>query len=161
MQLPVLDHLPKPQWSQVVQMAPLVSIDLIVSNPAGEVLLGKRVNRPAQGFLFVPGGVVRKGEHLDAAFTRQCQTELGLSFGGRQQYFDAVYEHHYPDNFSEDGSFGTHYVVLAHRLTLSASQLASHTFPKAQHTDYVWLSPAQLLAHAEVHEYVKDYFQRA
>ncbi|MCE2681057.1 MAG: GDP-mannose mannosyl hydrolase [Burkholderiales bacterium] len=161
LQLPVLGHLPELQWAQVVRLAPLVSIDLIVTNPDGEVLLGKRLNRPAKDGWFVPGGVVRKGEHLESAFTRQCETELGLSFSGRHHYFDGVYEHHYPDNFSEDASFGTHYVVLAHRLSLSAQQLASHQFPNAQHGRYTWMSPAQLLAHPDVHLHVKDYFQRA
>ncbi len=45
---------------KVIDAAPLVTIDLIIRNPKSDVLLGKRLNRPAQGFWFVPGGRIRK-----------------------------------------------------------------------------------------------------
>lgn len=51
-------------FRMVVASAPLVSIDLVVENSAGELLLGERLNRPAQGFWFVPGGRVQKNETL-------------------------------------------------------------------------------------------------
>jgi hypothetical protein len=41
-------------FATVVRSTPLISIDLIVENERGEFLLGKRTNRPAQGFWFVP-----------------------------------------------------------------------------------------------------------
>lgn len=47
-------------FATVVRSTPLVSLDLIVENAQGEFLLGKRLNRPAQGFWFVPGGRVQK-----------------------------------------------------------------------------------------------------
>lgn len=40
----------------VVASTPLVSIDLVVQSEHGELLLGHRLNRPAQGFWFVRGG---------------------------------------------------------------------------------------------------------
>lgn len=48
-------------FATVVRSTPLISIDLIVENERGEFLLGKRTNRPAQGFWFVPGGRVAEG----------------------------------------------------------------------------------------------------
>ena len=66
-------------FATVVRSTPLVSIDLIVENAQGEYLLGKRTNRPAQGFWFVPGGRVQKDETLADAFARLTQAELGLS----------------------------------------------------------------------------------
>jgi colanic acid biosynthesis protein WcaH len=47
-------------FATVVRSTPLISIDLIVENESGEFLLGKRTNRPAQGYWFVPGGRVQK-----------------------------------------------------------------------------------------------------
>ena len=41
-------------FKTVVASTPLVSIDLIVRNRQGQVLLGLRTNRPAQGGWFVP-----------------------------------------------------------------------------------------------------------
>ena len=54
----------------VVRLAPLVFIDFIIRNARGEVLLGLRNNEPAQGFYFVPGGIVLKQERLHEAFAR-------------------------------------------------------------------------------------------
>ena len=49
-------------FATVVRSTPLVSLDFIVENSRGEFLLGKRTNRPAQGYWFVPGGRVQKDE---------------------------------------------------------------------------------------------------
>lgn len=62
--------LPVHEFAQVIDRTPLVSLDLLVENGQGEFLLGLRTNRPAQGFWFVPGGRVRKGETLAQAFER-------------------------------------------------------------------------------------------
>lgn len=39
-------------FSNIIQNTPLISIDLIVTNRANQVLLGKRVNEPAKNFWF-------------------------------------------------------------------------------------------------------------
>ena len=71
--------LDKTQFQQIVAAMPLISIDLIVRNELGQVLLGRRLNRPAQGFWFVPGGRVRKDERLNDAFWRLTEEELGIA----------------------------------------------------------------------------------
>ncbi|EBV2538175.1 GDP-mannose mannosyl hydrolase, partial [Salmonella enterica] len=45
-------------FAAVVRTTPLISLDFIVENGQGEILLGQRLNRPAQGYWFVPGGRV-------------------------------------------------------------------------------------------------------
>lgn len=45
----------------VVEYTPLVSIDLVTMYQ-DKVLLGRRVNKPAFGYYFTIGGVVRKNE---------------------------------------------------------------------------------------------------
>ena len=40
----------------VVRHVPLVSFDIIIKDPAGNVLVGLRTNEPAKGKYFVPGG---------------------------------------------------------------------------------------------------------
>ncbi len=52
--------LSREDFATVVRSTPLVSIDLLVENRRGEYLLGRRNNRPAQGFWFVPGAGFRK-----------------------------------------------------------------------------------------------------
>ena len=65
-------------FKTIVDTTPLVSIDLLVRNVDGQILVGKRVNRPAQGFWFVPGGRILKNERLSDAFARLTEAELGI-----------------------------------------------------------------------------------
>jgi GDP-mannose mannosyl hydrolase len=146
-------HLAPDIFQSIVTHTPLVSIDLIVRDRQGRVLLGLRRNRPAQGYWFVPGGRINKDESIDAAFTRLNRVELGLEMIREQAIFRGVYEHFYPDCFTGEG-VSTHYVVLAHDLQVDGFV----TFPLDQHSDYRWLAPEQLLADDQVHENVKVYF---
>ncbi|AIF61170.1 colanic acid biosynthesis protein WcaH [Escherichia coli B7A] len=66
-------------FATVVRSTPLVSLDFIAENSRGEFLLGKRTNRPAQGYWFVPGGRVQKDETLEAAFERLTMAETGAA----------------------------------------------------------------------------------
>src|SRR5690606_28466627 len=77
----------------VVRSTPLISIDLIVEHERGEFLLGKRTNRPAQGFWFVPGGRVQKDETLTDAFERLTLAELGLQLPMAAGQFYGVWQH--------------------------------------------------------------------
>ena len=141
-------------FKAVVANTPLISIDLVVQNDDGEVLLGRRLNRPAQGFWFVPGGRVHKDETLDEAFVRLTAAELGQTLRRDQANFLGVYEHFYPDNFCGT-NFSTHYVVLAY--TLQIPELEN--LPAEQHSAYRWFSPDVLLSNELVHENTKAYFR--
>ncbi|EAC1549755.1 TPA: GDP-mannose mannosyl hydrolase, partial [Escherichia coli] len=101
-------------FATVVRSTPLVSLDFIVENSRGEFLLGKRTNRPAQGYWFVPGGRLQKDETLEAAFERLTMAELGLRLPITAGQFYGVWQHFYDDNFSGT-DFTTHYVVLGFR----------------------------------------------
>lgn len=142
-------------FATVVRSTPLISIDLIVENARGEFLLGKRTNRPAQGYWFVPGGRVQKDEPLAAAFERLTQAELGVRLPMAAGEFYGVWQHFYDDNFS-DSDFSTHYIVLGFRLRVEASTLA---LPDDQHEAYRWLSASSLLAADDVHENSRAYFR--
>jgi len=138
----------------VVANTPLISIDLIVENEEGKVLLGRRKNRPAKGFLFVPGGRIFKNETIKEAFKRITFQELGKEINIVAARFLGVFEHFYDDSvFGEEIS--THYVVLAHKLNITDKL----SLPKLQHSEYLWLSIDELLNREDVHDYTKVYFQ--
>ena len=146
--------LDKESFRQIVASAPLISIDLIVRNEVGQVLLGQRLNRPAQGYWFVPGGRVRKDERLAAAFERLTEDELGIRLSIATANFLGPFEHFYPDNFS-GSDFSTHYVVLGYELISSTSL---DTLPEEQHSHYQWFTVQELLASEQVHPHTKLYF---
>jgi colanic acid biosynthesis protein WcaH len=144
--------LPLATFKTVIASTPLLSIDLIIKNSEGKILLGKRTNRPAQGFWFVPGGRVLKDEQLDKAYVRLLNTELAID--KCEADFLGVYQHFYADNVSED-YFSTHYIVLAYKLTFNGSIIK---LPNEQHNEYRWFSQSELLNHNEVHNHTKWYF---
>jgi colanic acid biosynthesis protein WcaH len=145
------------EFLDVVRLAPLVSIDLVVVDALGRVLLGHRRNRPARGTWFVPGGRILKNEHLDDAFTRVVETELGIVGVQRSAArFRGVYEHHYEDNFIAENGIGTHYVVLLYSMEIDSHAPVGRF---DQHSQYVWITPEELLGRSDVHENTKMYFR--
>ncbi|GKT11804.1 MAG: hypothetical protein ISEC1_P0777 [Thiomicrorhabdus sp.] len=74
-------------FKQVVQHAPLFAIDLVVLNSLNEILVGERLNAPAQGFWFVPGGRVYKSESLETTFKRISKAELGIRLERAQESY--------------------------------------------------------------------------
>lgn len=152
-----MKRLSETDFLSLVDRAPLVAIDLIVRNAAGHVLLGRRTNSPAQGYLFVPGGRIRKEEPLDAAFRRITQAELGAPLERTVARLIGVYDHIYPgDNFASAPGITTHYVVLGHSLTLPEDYPLQRD---DQHSLWVWMDVPALLAHEEVHANTKAYFR--
>jgi len=145
-------------FARVVRATPLVSIDLIVRDTEGRVLLGMRNNPPAQHHWFVPGGRILKDERLDTAFRRITRDELRSETPRHEARLLGVYEHVYPDNFAAEPGFGTHYVVLGYELSIA---LPLDSLPGDQHRDYRWFSVEELMRDTEVHSNTKDYFRAA
>lgn len=146
--------LPDETFKSVIQHTPLISIDLIVRNEQGEVLLGKRVNAPAKGYWFVPGGRVRKNETLDDAFVRLVKEELGIESGitRADAKFLGVFEHFYDDCvFGDDVS--THYIVLGYEVCLKTMSIS---YDYNQHRDYSWVQHQEVFSD-NIHPYNRLY----
>jgi colanic acid biosynthesis protein WcaH len=147
--------LPLSDFKKIIKLTPLISIDLIVRNPDGKILLGKRLNKPAQGFWFVPGGRVLKEETLEDAFERLIKEELNSNLISSK--FKGVYQHFYDDNVTGE-PFGTHYIVLAYEIILDCDLGA---LPTEQHLNYKWFEEKDLLLDKSIHIHSKWYFQTA
>jgi len=151
----VTKHLTDKEFLNVIDVTPLVSIDLVIRNENSQVLLGYRNNCPAQHYWFVPGGRVRKNERITAAFQRLCQTELRLDLSLEKARFLGVYEHLYADNFIGKPGITTHYVVLGYELRLQSSDSVELD---DQHSQQHWWGEAELLSSSKVHANTKAYF---
>ena len=148
--------LDKPTFTTIIDSTPLVSIDLVVLDNEGNALLGERLNRPAQGYWFVPGGRITKNEPLADAFNRLTLDELGETFSITDAELLGPYDHFYDDYvFGEELS--THYVAIAYvlRLTQPLSKLPMDI----QHGDYRWFNKDELLSSGIVHKHTKWYFE--
>lgn len=141
--------------AQIIRNTPLVSIDLIVRNAEGKILVGLRENEPAKGTYFVPGGRIRKDETIADALARIAKAEIGLNAAIGDARFRGVFEHPYSTNRYGEEGYGTHYVVLAYDLNASEATLK---LPTAQHSAFRWMDEAALMAAPNVHPHTKAFF---
>ena len=138
-------------FETVINSTPLISIDLLVKKD-NKILLGKRINKPAQGYLFSIGGRVYKNETIDNAMMRIAKNELNIELKLMPRFI-GVFEHFYDDSIYQDVS--THYVNLAYEIKIEGTL----NLPSEQHNEYQWLTIDELLKNKQVHKYVKDYFK--
>lgn len=141
----------------VVAHAPLVSIDLVLRTDADEMLLGQRLNRPAQGYWFVPGGRVRKNERLGDALVRIVASELGQGVPTTGWRLLGAFQHLYEDSHVAGEEVSTHYVVLAVTLTLPGLGADWALAGDGQHSSLRWWPAAELLDSAQVHHNTRAY----
>lgn len=155
--------LDKQTFKTVIDSTPLISIDLVVRDDTGRVLLGQRLNRPAQGFWFVPGGRILKDESLADAFKRLTLDELGIELGISSARYLGLYEHFYDDSIFTDDVNGvnisTHYVVNGFEVILPSS-IKQNQLPEDQHGDYHWFTEQELMTSEQVHIHSKWYFDK-
>jgi len=137
-------------FKTIIDQTPLVSVDLIVKHK-GKILLGKRVNKPAQGYWFTLGGRVLKNETIQDAIQRIGKLELAMLIATNPKFI-GVFEHLYDDSIFD--AVSTHYLNLAYEIEVSGLE----DLPEDQHSEYRWFGLEELIQSDEVHKYVKDYF---
>lgn len=141
------------KFANLIETAPLISIDLIVQNK-NKILLGKRNNEPAKGYWFVPGGRILKNETINQAIKRISLKEINVEVSIDYSDFLGVFEHFYTNSFVSN-NISTHYVVLAYKVTLN---IFKSVFPLIEHKEYNFFSLEEIKANHLVHAYTKHYF---
>jgi colanic acid biosynthesis protein WcaH len=144
------------EFLSVIDRTPLVSIDLVMRDFQGRLLLGLRTNEPAKGSWFVPGGRIRKGETLDDAFARITADELGVPLLLSGASLFGAFTHQYETNFISAANVSTHYVVLAYELITPSLPVA---LPFAQHAEFRWWSEDDAIRSETVHPNNLPYFE--
>jgi len=139
-------------FKTVVRSTPLISIDLLVKKDK-KILLGKRINKPAQGYLFSIGGRVYKNETINNAMMRIAKDELNIELKLTPRFI-GVFEHFYDDSIYQDVS--THYVNLTYEIEIEEVL----NLPNEQHNQYQWLTIDELLKSKQVYKYVKNYYEK-
>lgn len=142
-------------FKNLIKNAPLISIDFIIENNEKEILLGKRINKPAKNYWFTPGGRILKNESIDNAIKRLLKKEINLEITKETITFYGIYEHFYKDSFVDD-KISTHYVVLVYKIKLNNKL----RLPLIEHDEYVFFSKKELNNNKFVHENVKEYFKK-
>ena len=65
------------EFHEIYAKVPRLTVEVVIQSPLG-ILLTKRTGGPCSELWHIPGGTVRFGEPLVAAFTRVASMELGL-----------------------------------------------------------------------------------
>ena len=138
-------------FKTVVDSAPLISIDILIKK-CNKILLGKRINKPAQVYFFSIGGRINKNESIDNAMARVALNELNIDLKSTPEFI-GVFEHFYDDSMYE--SVSTHYVNIAYDYEMEETP----DLPTEQHSEYQWFTVDELLNSDQVHKYTKDYFR--
>lgn len=144
------------EFITVVKNTPLVALDLVIRSKDNELLMGIRVNEPAAGWWFAPGGRIRKDEAIEDAFLRITKAELGTSYSIDHARLLGAFTHKYQTNFAHVPGISTHYVVLAYELQIDVDL---EQLPMEQHSKYRWVGENGDLA--MVHPNAIAYFSDA
>lgn len=140
----------------VIKSAPLFAVDLIIVID-GKILVGRRKNKPAQHYWFVPGGRVLKDEKIDKAIIRICDKELNQS-----DFIECknigLFEHFYRNNFLEVKNCTTHYVTSAY-LVKFKNGFNMSLLPTIEHSSYQLVKFQDALQNSRVHKYTKKYIE--
>ncbi len=150
-------HLTDDEFIEVIAKTPLVSIDLVIRDGKNRILMGRRVNEPAKGKWFVPGGRIRKDENLDEAFERICLDEIGEKRPLKDARLIGSFTHRYATNFKCIEGVSTHYVVLAYEIpVISTEKIDAAIKNGKQHSESAWFNKDDI--NSDIHPYSREYF---
>ena len=136
------------EYYNIINITTLSSVDLFIIKD-NKLLVCKRENNPAKGYLFTPGCRTYKNELLEDCAYRVALSELNLEIDRNKLILIGVYDHIYENNFRDD-KFGTHYVNTAYLYNLDSNidiKLDS------QHDYYEWVE--NVIEHENIHNLVK------
>lgn len=71
-------NISKEEYEHVLDLVPIICVDLVIMNDNGEVLVVKRQNEPGKGEWWIPGGRLLKNESIEECARRKAKEELGL-----------------------------------------------------------------------------------
>ena len=151
--------LPEEIWRTCVDSIPIFGIDLIIFSRKYGVLMGRRINNPAKGKLFVPGGRVYKNERIIDAFNRILLSETGLTFSFNKSTSMGLYEHFYNVTSWSTSECSTHYIIEARLIEVKMENIKLKINLNEQHSNFKWISLEDMSSNY-IHSYSKIYLNK-
>jgi colanic acid biosynthesis protein WcaH len=140
------------KFREIVELTPLIAIDLLIIFNK-KLLVCKRLNNPAKGYYFVPGGRILKNETINEAKKRVLRNEINLTSNDySDSIFVGLYEHFYANTFFSSNT-STHYITIAYKIELSSEP---EIILDNQHSHFIWVDISQIDQN-DIHQYTKNY----
>lgn len=140
--------IPVDEYSRIIELLPILCVDIVLRNVRGEYLLVKRANEPKKGRWWVIGGRVRKGEKVEAAVVRKIKEEVSLDV-------ESVHPLGYYEAVSQENPFGLRAPMHAVSIVFSARiDECSTIILDDQGTD--WKYSAELPPDFKFHSFVPN-----
>lgn len=122
--------------SQPMYANPIPTVDALLIDEDGKVLLGRRSREPYKGRLNLPGGFMDMGETMEEAIARELKEELGLS---TSDYGKLIYGGSRVDYHSEGGKKRQLVCIIM------VGKMVHKDFEANDEVDeFVWTLPSQL-----------------
>ncbi len=138
------------EYKNIVKLVPIVCVDLILTD-GNKFLLGKRVNQPAKGQWFFPGGRIYKGEKIVDAAIRKAKEEMGIKILAKDLSIIGVGETIFDGKGIDKARHSINVVCL-----VKISDKTKFNFDRTQHSEIKWFSEIN----PDWHEYVKEFLRK-
>ena len=139
----------------MISMFPIPSINLMIRDDTGLVLLSRGNNYPVPDYWFVPGGRILKNETIDEAICRISCTEIGREITRKQVSFQGIFEHLYSKDADAISHLDMHFIVLMYQGFMDmTTELKEDTL----YSELKWWSVEELMVSTRVHSHTKSYF---
>ena len=155
----ITEKLSEEIWKTCVDSIPIFGIDMIIFSRKCGVLMGRRINNPAKGKLFVPGGRVYKNERIIDAFNRILLSETGLTFSYKKTTSMGLFEHFYNVTSWSNSEGSTHYIIEARLIEVDPEEIKLKINLNEQHSNFEWISIEDIQS-SSIHFYSKIYLNK-
>ena len=93
--------LSKEEFDDIYSKVPRLTVEIVLRDKEGHILLSKRAIEPCKGQWHLPGGTVRFGEPLLAAVRRIAKRELAITVQAARNTGVIEYPSHYEEGLDD------------------------------------------------------------
>ena len=140
--------LPADEYKKIIEVLPILCVDVVVRSKNGQCLLIKRANEPLKGVWWVIGGRVLKGETLEQAAIRKVREEASLEVGD-------VYPVGYYEDVAEKNPFGHGSGQHSVSIVFSGT-VGDHQQIKLDHQSSDWKYSSELPTNFRVRSFIGE-----
>ena len=136
--------LPDDAYGQALDRFVISTLDLVVANSAGEILLGKRAWEPAKDVFWIVGGARDRGESFEETAVRHLKRELGIELEPMRFWEIGFYSLAFAKRRQAPEDHGTHTDSHVYAVQLSDAEVTAIK-PNEEYSATIWILPGEVV----------------